>query len=55
MHFCHLRKMHHNPTLHMDTSEIPVLKSTNSSVLFFIKSYLSFHTLNINKTIAEII
>ena len=41
VHFCQLRKMHINPTLNLDRSEIPVIvTSTNSSALFFMKSSL---------------
>ena len=41
MHFCHLRKMHNNPTLNLDGSEIPVIDQYKFLSVIFDKK-LSF-------------
>ena len=45
VHFCQLRKMHNDPTLKLDDSEIPVV--SQYKVLFLTENSLSFPTYNI--------
>ena len=46
MHFCQICKMHNQPTLTLNSSEISLHSNTNSWALLFTQNYTSSHTLN---------
>ena len=44
MHFCSLRKMHNDPVLKIDDSEIPVINEYKFLCIIFNKNFYSFYT-----------